>query len=115
MSIQDQPLSEAAYQILLALVDGPRHGLGVAAEVEARTGGRVVLGAGTLYTAFRRMRSDGWLRDAEAVGDDPDPRRRYLELTEKGRQVLALEARRLETLVADARVKQVLPGPAAGG
>lgn len=115
MSIQDQPLSEPAFQILLALADGPRHGLGVAAEVEVRTGGRVVLGAGTLYTAFRRMREDGWLRDAPATGEDHDPRRRYLELTATGRAVLASEARRLETLVADARVKRVLPGHAAGG
>ena len=115
MSIQDQPLSEAAYQILLALVDEPRHGLGVAAEVEARTGGRVVLGAGTLYSAFRRMREDGWLRDVENPSNGGEPRRRYLELTEAGRTVLASEARRLETLVADARVKQVLPGHAAGG
>ena len=113
MSMPEQPLSEAAYQILLALVEGPKHGLGVAAEVEARTGGRVVLGAGTLYTAFRRMREDGWLQDAPAPEQDPDPRRRYLELTEAGRRVLAGEARRLETLVADARVKRVLPSPTA--
>lgn len=115
MSIHDAPLSEAAYQILLALVDGPRHGLGVAAEVEARTGGRVVLGAGTLYSAFRRMREDGWLRDADGPVGGGDPRRRYLELTETGRGILASEARRLETLVADARVKRVLPGSAGGG
>ena len=41
-------LSEAAVQILLALSDQPRHGLGVAAEVESRTQGRVTLGASTL-------------------------------------------------------------------
>ena len=60
------PLSEAAFQMLLALSDRPRHGLGVAAEVESRTRGRVILGASTLYTAFRRMRDDGWIAEVDA-------------------------------------------------
>ncbi len=103
------PLSEAAFQILLALTDQPRHGLGVAAEVESRTRGRVTLGASTLYTAFRRMRDDGWIAEVEAPVGEADPRRRFYTLTATGRGVLSMEARRLETLVSDARGKAVLP------
>lgn len=102
-------LSEAVFQILLSLSDGPRHGLGVAADVEERTGGRVTLGAGTLYTAFGRMRDDGWIEEVDAPAGEDDPRRRFYTLTPHGRRVLLAEARRLETLVTDARGKNVLP------
>ena len=104
------PLSEAVFQILLALSDRPRHGLGVAAEVEARTGGRVTLGASTLYTAFRRMRDDRWIEEVQAPSGEEDPRRRFYALTGTGRRVLAGETRRLEAMVRDARGKSVLPG-----
>ncbi len=101
--------SEAVFQILLALSDEPRHGLGIAGEVELRTQGRVRLGAGTLYTALRRMRDDGWIEEVEAPAGEHDPRRRFYSLTAVGRRVLLEEARRLETLVSDARGKAVLP------
>jgi DNA-binding MarR family transcriptional regulator len=42
---------------------------------------------------------------------DDDERRRYYRLTKTGRQALTAEARRLETLLGDARRKRVL-GPA---
>ncbi len=103
------PLSEAVFQILLALSDQPRHGLGIAGEVELRTGGRVALGAGTLYTALRRMRDDGWIEEIEAPAGEHDPRRRFYSLTALGKRVLLEEAQRLETLVSDARGKAVLP------
>ncbi len=102
-------LSEAVFQILLALSDQARHGLGIAGEVELRTRGRVTLGAGTLYTALRRMRDDGWIEEIQApVGEDA-PRRRFDKLAATGRRVLSEEALRLETLVSDARGKAVLP------
>ena len=103
------PLSEAVFQMLLSLSDKTRHGLGVAAEVESRTGGRVTLGASTLYTAFRRMREDGWIKEVAAPTGEADPRRRFYALTRTGRRVLSAEARRLERLVGDARGKSVLP------
>lgn len=107
MGSESQSVSEAVFHILLSLVDGPRHGYGVIQEVERRTGGGVVLGSGTLYSAIKRMRGDGWI--AEAAVDDPeDPRRRYYRLTDAGRGVVRAEARRLEALVSQARAKDVL-------
>ncbi len=102
-------LSEAVFQILLALSDQARHGLGIAGEVELRTQGRVSLGAGTLYTALRRMRDDGWIQEIAAPAGEADPRRRFYTLTAAGRRILSEEALRLETLVRDARGKAVLP------
>ena len=100
--------SEAVFQILLSLADEPRHGLGIAEEVETRTDGRVRLGASTLYTAIRRMHTDKWIEET-ASGSDQDPRRRFYALTDVGRRVLETEAARLDSLVRDARGKAILP------
>jgi DNA-binding PadR family transcriptional regulator len=105
-----ESLSEAVFQILLALSDQPRHGLGIAADVESRSGGRVTLGAGTLYTALRRLRDDGWTRDAPAPAGRDDPRRRFYALTTEGRRIMDAEARRLDALVRDRRVRSILRG-----
>lgn len=108
------PLSEAVCQILLAMADRPRHGLGVADEVERRTGGSVVIGAGTLYSAIGRMREDGWIEEVEPPPGEEDPRRRFYALTSRGRSVLRDEVARLDALVADARRKSVHPREASG-
>jgi DNA-binding PadR family transcriptional regulator len=103
----DGPLSEQLFHILLSLVDEQRHGYGIIQDVESRTG--VTLGAGTLYSAIKRIRGWGWLEEVVASEKDDDPRRRYYGLTREGRRVVRAEARRLEALVRHARAKDVLP------
>ncbi len=103
------PLSEPLFHILLSLADGPRHGYGIIQEVEARTGGRVRLGAGTLYSAIKRIRASGWV-DEVRMPTGQDARRRYYGLTTVGRRVMRSEARRLEALVKHTRSKRVLTG-----
>jgi DNA-binding PadR family transcriptional regulator len=99
-------VSEQLFQILLSLVDEPRHGYGIIQEVEARTGN--ALGAGTLYSAVKRIRAWGWVTEVRAPAGE-DSRRRYYGLTATGRRVVRSEARRLESLVKHARAKAVLP------
>jgi DNA-binding PadR family transcriptional regulator len=104
------PLSEAVFQILLALADESRHGYGIIQEVEERTSGRIRLGPGTLYGAIKRLREQGLLEeDEDGVAPDGDERRRYYRMTTFGREVAALEAKRLERLLDAARRKQLLP------
>lgn len=104
------PLSEAVFQILLALADEERHGYGIIQEVDERTDGRVRLGPGTLYGAIKRLREQGLIEEAEGVEEaDGDERRRYYRLTPFGREVAVLEARRLERLIEAARGKRLLP------
>ncbi len=102
------PLSPQEFQILLSLADRDRHGYGIMQEVEARTGGEMRLGPGTLYGAIKRMRGPGLLEVAEerVAGD---ARRRYYRLTALGRAVAVAEATRLAALVAAARGKRLLP------
>jgi|SRR5687767_2070799 DNA-binding PadR family transcriptional regulator len=102
------PLSEPLFHILLSLVDGPRHGYGIIQEVESRTRGALRLGAGTLYSAIKRIRASGWVEEVRTPAG-ADGRRRYYGLTALGRRVVKSEARRLEDLVKHARTKRVLP------
>lgn len=106
------PLSPMAFHILLALLDGERHGYGLMQDVELRTKGAVRLGAGTLYGALKRMLKD---RLVEESGESVDPvlsdeRRRYYRITTLGSAVVRADARRLAQLVRFARSKRLL-GP----
>jgi DNA-binding PadR family transcriptional regulator len=107
-----QPLTPLAFQVLLALADDDRHGYGIIREIEDRTDGVIVVRTGTLYTLIQRLLDDGLVEASpRRPAKDDDERRRYYRLTKTGRQALTAEARRLETLLGDARRKRVL-GPA---
>lgn len=109
-----QPLTPAAFHILLALADQERHGYGIIREIETRTRGQLRMAPGTLYGAISRMREDGWIEEAEERPDPEldDQRRRYYRLTDLGRRVATWEARRLADLVESAIAKQLIPIPA---
>jgi DNA-binding PadR family transcriptional regulator len=120
------PLTPLAFQVLLAMADSRRHGYAIIREVESRTDGLIKLRTGTLYTLLQRLLDEDLIAPAESPvgkaraqrnapgrvqGGPPikdDERRRYFELTPLGRNVLSAEARRLESLVGEARRKQVL-------
>ena len=106
------PLSPAAFSILLALKDGEKHGYSILREVTERSGGRVKLLPGTLYNLLKRMLEDGWI---EELDERPDPelddeRRRYYRLTGLGERAAAQEAERLARLVRLARQSGLLAG-----
>ncbi|BAZ17948.1 hypothetical protein NIES4071_98290 [Calothrix sp. NIES-4071] len=102
------PLKPAVFHILVSLADADRHGYGIMQEVQVRTGGLVKLGPGTLYTAIKRLVMDGLIFECEGTGACDDERRRYYSITSLGREVIALEAKRLEDLVDMARAKNLL-------
>ena len=106
-----EQVSDQVFHVLLSLVDGPRHGYRIIQEVEARTEGAFTLGSGTLYSAIKRMQTKGWAERVAAPGKG-DARRKYYGLTEAGREVVRVEARRLATLVQYAHAKNLLPSRA---
>jgi len=108
------PLTHVVYHVLLALAEAPRHGYGIIKDVEGRTHGRLVLEAGTLYAAIKRLRDDRLLEESDGPPGG-DARRRYYGLTSLGRQVLRAESERLAELVALAREARVLPPAAPEG
>ena len=76
--------------ILRCLTKGDGYGYQISKEVFALSGERLELKEATLYTAFRRMESAGYIRSYwgnEAIG----ARRRYYSLTEEGRKKLEEE------------------------
>ena len=106
----DLPLTPAMFQVLLSLADGEKHGYAILKDVEAQTHGSVLLGTGTLYGIIKRLLGEGMIvecRRRPARGDD-DARRRYYELTARGRQVAVAEAERMAQVLAIARGKRLL-------
>jgi DNA-binding PadR family transcriptional regulator len=103
-------LTPAAFQILIALADEARHGLGIADEVHERTEGAMRLGPGTLYGTIKRLREVEFIQEADKSSrpKDHDPRRRYYALTLKGREAVSREAQRMEQWVRVARSKALL-------
>ena len=108
------PLTPVAFEILMALLDGDRHGYAVLQHVEQRVGSALPLRTGTLYRALARLMDDGLIEqvapNAGANGDAGDPRRRYYRITALGRDTAAAEARRLEDQVAAARRHKLIGG-----
>ncbi len=67
------PLAPATFQILLALVDGERHGYAIMKEVATRSGGTVRLGPGTLYGALKRLLEAGLVEEGGERADLAHP------------------------------------------
>src|SRR5262245_36728977 len=103
------PLSPQQFHILLALADGDRHGYGILLDIADRTGGRMRLGTGTLYTAIAGLVDDELMTEAPPPRRERDDRRRFYRLTPLGRRVLRAETARLESLVKHARQKGIVP------
>ena len=103
------PLSELAFQILLALGNGASHGYGIGKEIEERTSGRLNPTTGSLYQALKRLKDEGLIEGAVSEEDHDDARRKYFRLTPLGRQVVALEVDRLDELISVARDRSLAP------
>ncbi len=89
------PMTEAMYYILLALLH-PGHGYGMMQRIKELSGGRLVMGPGTLYGVLNRMLGDGWI-----VFTGEEGRRKNYAITDEGRKALLAEYDRLKRLVAD--------------
>jgi len=88
-------LTEAVYYILLSLIT-PRHGYGIIQNVEALSGGRVRLAAGTLYGAINTLLEKNWI---SALPGEKDSRKKEYIITDDGRLALADELKRLRELL----------------
>ena len=104
------PMNPRVFMILLAFAEGSAHGYQVKKAVEERSGGSLRLDAGSLYRSLAKLVDEGLVVES---GERPDPdmddtRRRYYELTERGRAVVAAEAARLANLVEYARQNDLI-------
>jgi len=99
------PLPSAAFQILLALVDGDSHGYAIMRHIAEQTAGRMRLSPGTLYSSIQSLLEAGLIEEMEGESED---RRRLYRLTSAGRRCVRNEVERLEELVRVARSKKRL-------
>ncbi len=89
-----EELSETMYCILLSLRE-ERHGYGVIQHVADFTAGDITLGAGTVYTSLKKLQRAGWIESTRT-----EDRRHYYVLTDRGKQALADQTRRIARLHA---------------
>ena len=95
------PLNPVAFEILLALAEGERHGYEIMVDIERRSAGRISPNPGTLYRALDRLVQEGLLTSAVRSVDGES--RRLFSLSALGRAVAAAEAARLSDQVVAAQ------------
>lgn len=95
---QYQSLTEQMYYILLALLE-PRCGVDISVKAEQISRGRIQIGPGTLYTLLGKFEEEEMIREVHSQG-----RRRYYQITQKGRDMLQKEYERLQLLVEEGRM-----------
>jgi DNA-binding PadR family transcriptional regulator len=102
------PLKPVAFQVLLSLAEGERHGYAITQEIAGRTHAGMRLEPGNLYRSLRTLLDDGLIEESgrRPLAAEDDERRRYYQLTPLGRRVAVAEIERLEALLADAKGKR---------
>ena len=99
------PLSPQVFQILVSLLDGPRHGYAIIQDIRERTTDEIRLTASTLYDALGRLVDYKWIEETGGPADETagGGARRYYRLTPLGQKVARSEAERLERLLGTVR------------
>ncbi len=83
------PMTETGFYILLCLQQ-PMHGYGIVQKVKELTEGTILLSPGTMYGSLSKMEKDrliALIREEE--------KRKIYQITDLGREVLALEKERI--------------------
>lgn len=90
------PLTEPMFYVLMSFLRQEMCGIEITEFVSQKTGGRVVLGPGTLYTLLGKFQEEHLIEETQVEG-----RKRTYRLTEKGREVYLAELERLRNCVRD--------------
>ena len=90
-------LTEVTFYILLSLFT-PKHGYAIMQFIEEKTGGRLSLGAGTLYGALNTLEEKGWIA---RYGENTGRKKEYL-ITALGKEAAQKELGRLRELTQNA-------------
>ena len=76
------PLTEPMFYVLMSFLQQEMCGIEITEFVSQKTGGRVVLGPGTLYTLLGKFQEEHLIEETQVEG-----RKRTYRLTEKGRWI----------------------------
>jgi len=110
--IENTPLTEATYFIMLSLSHKPRHGYAIMKDVRILSEDRLVLSTGTLYGVLKRLLKQGWIKRTEGEQDknkyeEAGRIRKAYALTNLGRRVLKTEIARLQLMVDAAHPRSI--------
>lgn len=94
-NVKGGALTEVTFYILLSLYTA-KHGYAIMQFIEEKTGGRLSLGAGTLYGALNSLQEKGWI---SPFGDSEGRKKEYI-ITAQGREIAEKELVRLHELVS---------------
>ena len=92
-----QTLTEQMFYVLLCLRESC-YGMDIMERVSLITDGRVSIGSGTLFNLLEQFSEAEMIRETYSKG-----RRRYYIITDKGREVLEKECRRITAQAEDYR------------
>ena len=91
------PMSETMFYTLLSL-NQERHGYAIMQCVKELTQGRIILGAGTVYSSLGKLESDGLIK-----GVREEARRKIYAITTVGSEILREEVVRIAELYKNAK------------
>ena len=86
------PMTETGFYILLCLRE-EAHGYNIIRKVEELTNGEIRISPGTMYGSLSKMEKDGLIHFVRE-----EEKRKIYCITDLGRDVLALEMKRIERL-----------------
>ena len=89
-------LTEPMFYVLMSFLHQDMCGIEITEFVERKTGGRLRLGPGTLYTLLGKFQDERLIEETQIEG-----RKRTYRLTEKGREAYLEELERLRACVRD--------------
>jgi DNA-binding PadR family transcriptional regulator len=91
------PMSETMFYILLSLKQ-ERHGYAIMQHVKELTQGRIILGAGTVYSSLGKLEGDGLIK-----GVREEARRKIYTIAPVGREILREEVVRITEIYNNAK------------
>lgn len=91
------PMTESAFYILFALQE-ERHGYEITQRTKELTVGQVVISPGTMYGTLSKMEKDGLIAFVREV-----EKRKLYQITDLGKEVLAIELARIERLYKNSK------------
>lgn len=94
---QLKTLTEQMYYILLCLIE-EQYGYSIMQKISDMTNGRVIVGAGTLYSLLSRFEKEKIIIQVKKID-----RKKIYKLTGKGYKILNDEYNRLNKLVSDGK------------
>lgn len=104
------PLKAQQHLILLLLAEEPSYGVALLERLEARSGGRMRLNAGSLYRLIAQLVDDELIEPARVSNQGVGAPRKIYAVTELGRAVLRAEAERQADLLELARSLELAGG-----